>query len=139
MRLSYRGAEYEPELSTVEMIDRGVTGQYRGQSFSVRYPRHIPHPQPVHTLTYRGVTYATLPDGSRMSVPGRLRTEKQSISCAVDTASIGARFQQIQKSELEAVHRQNIQRRLMQRIQAAKQRGDQLLLQQLEREMNLFV
>lgn len=138
MRLSYRGAEYEPEITPVEMIDRGVTGQYRGQSFSVRYPRHIP-PQPVHTLTYRGVTYATLPDGSRMSLPGRLRTDVPTSRCAADTASIGARFLGGQRKEVEDVHRQNIQRRLMQRMQAAKQRGDQHLLQQLEREMNLFV
>jgi hypothetical protein len=137
MRLTYRGAEYEPELTPVEMLDRGVIGQYRGQTFSVRYPRHIPT-QPVHTLGYRGVTYAIMPDGSRMSVPGRLQTEEQPVRFAADTASIGSRLQRIQREEMENVHRQNIQRRLMQRIQAAKQRGDQQLLQQLEREMNLM-
>ncbi|MBD1851548.1 DUF4278 domain-containing protein [Leptolyngbya sp. FACHB-711] len=138
MRLSYRGTEYEPELSTVETIDRGVMGQYRGQAYSVRYPRHIPA-QPVHTLNYRSVTYATMPDGSHMSVPGRLRTNDLPVRWACDTASIGSSFHRVQRDEMENVHRQNIQRRLVQRIQAAKQRGDQQLLQQLEREMNLFV
>lgn len=137
MRLSYRGVEYEPELSSVETIDRGVAGQYRGQPFSLRYPRHIPA-QPAHTLTYRSVTYATLPDGNRISLPSRLGREAQSPQCPVDAASI-LRFQRVQQDELETVHRHNIQRRLMQRIQVAKESGDLRLLQQLEREMNLFV
>ncbi|WP_088891285.1 DUF4278 domain-containing protein [Leptolyngbya ohadii] len=138
MKLSYRGAEYEPELATVETIDRGVVGHYRGQSYGVRYPRHIPA-QPVNTLTYRGITYATMPDGSRMTVPGRLSSGSSANRVTADTASISAQFQRGQRDEVENVHRQNIQRRLMQRIQSAKQRGDQYLLQQLEREMNLFV
>ncbi len=137
MRLSYRGAEYDYEPTSVEMTNSGLTGQYRGQSFGYSYPRHIPVPQPVHTLTYRGAVCRTNP-GSHIEAMTSRPTVGMSNRASVTGLPIAMQIHRIQKDEVTEIHRQNIQRRLEKRIQAAKSRGDELLLQHLEQELSLF-
>ncbi|NET48985.1 MAG: hypothetical protein F6K09_09720 [Merismopedia sp. SIO2A8] len=45
---------------------------------------------------------------------------------------------QATRQELNTVHRQNLQRRLHQRMEAARANGNEALLHQLEKEMNLI-
>ena len=45
MKLTYRGANYEYDIPTVDMIEGEVAGKYRGQNWNYRYPRHIPTPK----------------------------------------------------------------------------------------------
>lgn len=137
MRLSYRGAEYDYEPTSVETTNSGLTGQYRGQSFGFSYPRHIPVPQSVHTLTYRGAVCRTNP-GSRVEAMASRSAVELSNCITIARLPIAMQINRLQKDEVTETHRQNIQRRLKQRIQAAKSRGDELLLQHLEQELNMF-
>ncbi|MEG3976377.1 DUF4278 domain-containing protein, partial [Microcoleus sp. herbarium8] len=45
MQLTYRGANYEYDIPTVDTIQGQAAGKYRGQDWNYRYPRHIPVPQ----------------------------------------------------------------------------------------------
>ena len=45
MQLTYRGANYEYDIPTVDMVEGEVAGKYRGQNWNYRYPRHIPVPK----------------------------------------------------------------------------------------------
>ena len=138
MRLSYRGAEYDYDPTSVEMTNSGLTGQYRGQSFGVSYPRHVPVPQPVHTLLYRGAVCRTDVRGQLQAALNSRSAVEPPARSTVSGLPLALQIQRLQKDEVTEVHRQNIKRRLEQRIQAAKVRGDELLLQHLEHEFNLF-
>ncbi|NES87468.1 MAG: DUF4278 domain-containing protein, partial [Moorea sp. SIO2B7] len=61
MRFSYRGVSYEREASILEVNQGEIGGKYRGQDWTYRYPRHIPHLQPKIFMQYRGVAYSTRP------------------------------------------------------------------------------
>ncbi|TAE54486.1 MAG: DUF4278 domain-containing protein [Oscillatoriales cyanobacterium] len=45
MKLTYRGANYEYDIPTVDMIEGEVAGKYRGQDWNYRYPRHLAVPK----------------------------------------------------------------------------------------------
>lgn len=56
MELIYRGTRYSSASTTIEAMDLGMTGKYRGVAMqistpSVRLQRSVP-------LTYRGVSYS---------------------------------------------------------------------------------
>jgi hypothetical protein len=117
MKLTYRGANYEYDIPTVDMIEGEVAGKYRGQNWNYRYPRHIPNPN-----KYGGTNYTTRRDsqaGDRdvaaASAPGAVKSYPTVV-------------------EVAQVHRANICNILDRRQQAAKAKGDERLLRLLELE-----
>jgi hypothetical protein len=91
-------------------------------------------------LTYRGVVYRTTETGGVESIatPTSPRVAAAPVTNPVDQPSPFLQVRRMQMSEFADAHRRNIQRRLQQRIEAAKAKGDENLLHQLEREMQLF-
>lgn len=126
MKLTYRGINYKSELPTIDMMEGEVGGQYRGHQWQVRYPRHIPVPQPVEQLKYRGNNYTTgEPAVERISAP----------MPTIANEAIAFPKQPLQILEQAAkVHRNNICRSLERRLQAARMQGDERLIALLENE-----
>ena len=117
MKLTYRGANYEYDIPTVDMIEGEVAGKYRGQNWNYRYPRHIPAPN-----KYGGPNYTTKGDsqaGDRDVAAASAPAAVQSYPTVVEVAQ---------------VHRANICNILDRRQQAAKAKGDERLLRLLELE-----
>ncbi|MBE9180729.1 DUF4278 domain-containing protein [Oculatella sp. LEGE 06141] len=135
MKLSYRGVKYDYEPTPVDLVESEVAGQYRGQAFKFGYLRHIPVPQPILNLTYRGVAYRTTALGSTEAIEPAVRS-KAAVPAYIHPV---VRSQHAVLSEVARIHRQNIQRRLQHRMEVAKAKGDTGLLNQLEREMQQFV
>lgn len=134
IQLTYRGARYNYEPTPVDMVETNQVGVYRGQAYPITYPRHIPV-QPVHNLSYRGVAYQTTATGGTVTAPGKsAKAAAQPVPLA---APSNPRWQTAKtlRTEYETTHRLNIQRRLQQRIEAAKARGDNNLLNLLQDEM----
>jgi Domain of unknown function (DUF4278) len=144
MRLVYRNAGYDYEPVPVDMVESGVSGQYRGQSFQFQYPRHIPVPQPVLNLKYRGVAYQTAADGSTTTVapakPAASSVAPAKVPAEATSRQLHPAFfsRQSMVGEVANTHRQNIQRRLQHRLEVAKAKGDAALINQLEQEMRLI-
>jgi hypothetical protein len=136
MQLTYRGAHYNREPQPVDMADSPIMGTYRGQAVSFSYPRHIPVPQMVHTLSYRGATYRTMETGTPAPVA---RPVVSLVKPAVKRVSMPSNprwhVSKAQFVEYEQTHQMHIRRRLQQRIEAAKARGDYKLLNLLQNEM----
>ncbi|MBO9999816.1 MAG: DUF4278 domain-containing protein [Cyanobacteria bacterium SID2] len=126
MKLCYRGVRYEHTPPTLEMTESEILTKYRGQAYAVRYPRHMMIPQVAAEFKYRGVPYRT--------------TEMGSLE-AVDRPSIPKPATQTDVALVESarIHRENLCKRLSERIAAAKARGDANLLQILERESEQLV
>lgn len=147
MKLSYRGASYDYNPPILDMGETGVVGKYRGQSYAFTYPRHVPVPQPAFELKYRGVAHRT--KGSAVAAPVMAASTVEEVTPRVETnmsgratnAVVAARLgsanavRQSVLSEVAKAHRNNIQRALQHRIQVAKARGDENLLNQLESEL----
>ncbi|MEG4076362.1 DUF4278 domain-containing protein [Microcoleus sp. Pol14C2] len=122
MKLTYRGAHYEYDIPTVDMIEGEVAGKYRGQNWNYRYPRHIPAPN-----KYGGTNYTTKRDpqaGDRDSAAVRTPGAVESYPTVVEVAQ---------------VHQANICNILDRRKQAAKANGDERLLRLLEIESRQMV
>lgn len=136
MRLSYRGAHYETELPTFQMLDGDVIGKYRGQNLKLRYsyPKHIPVPQTPLDLKYRGVAYST---HRPMDVDELIAAQSTTIAASQPTPLQNVR-QRVLK-EVEETHRTNIYRSLERRLQVAKNLGDQNLIGLLESELQQIV
>lgn len=140
MKLSYRGVRYDRTSTPVEMVESEGTGHYRGSNYHFTYPRHIPVPQPVVELKYRGVAYQTNAAGGATSISPAIRAAKAAVRdvfrpSGLDQARSAIRTKQAILSEVANVHRQNIERSLQHRIEVARARGDQNLVNVLEREM----
>jgi hypothetical protein len=141
MQLTYRGAHYNREPQPVEMADSPIMGTYRGRAMTFNYPRHIPVPQPVQALTYRGVTYRTTETGSTAPIarPVVSLAKSSLAKPAVKRVSVPSNprwhANQAQFIEYEQTHQMHIRRRLQQRIEAAKARGDYKLLNLLQNEL----
>ncbi|MGC9502529.1 DUF4278 domain-containing protein [Baaleninema sp.] len=127
MKLCYRGVRYEPNPPTLEMTESEILATYRGQSYRMTYPRHIPVPQPVAEFKYRGVPYRTTETGRIETADGR------PVSATASTAT------DVSLSEVARIHQENLCRRLSERIDAAKAQGNQQLLEILERESEQLV
>ena len=117
MQLTYRGANYEYDIPTVDMIEGEVAGKYRGQNWNYRYPRHIPVPK-----KYGGVNHTTKQDFQANSRD----TAGASAPAAVKSAPTFA--------EVAQVHRVHICHILDHRKQVAAANGDERLLRLLEIE-----
>ncbi|MBD2072205.1 DUF4278 domain-containing protein [Leptolyngbya sp. FACHB-671] len=140
MKLSYRGVRYDSVSTPINMVESEGTGNYRGSNFHFTYPRHIPVRQPVLELKYRGVAYQTNATGGVESISPAIRAAKAAVRdvfrpSGMDQARSAIRARQEILSEVAKVHRQNIERSLQHRIEVARERGDQNLVNVLEREM----
>lgn len=134
MKLRYRGIEYTYQPTTAEPVETNLVGHYRGQRFNFAYPRHISIPQPVLNLIYRGVAYRTTETGAIESSPQVAPTAPP----AVATPKSPAQLRRAKLTEAARTHHANIRRSLYHRLEVARQKGDQTLIQQLERELELF-
>lgn len=115
MKLTYRGANYEYDIPTVDMEEGGVAGKYRGQNWNYHYPRHMKVPQHVRDLQYRG----------------RLNSDR--VSMKLDT--IEETVTSAQKVEdVATIHQMNICNILDRRKQVARAKGDVKLMSLLEIE-----
>lgn len=135
MKLTYRGAEYDYQPTTLETTESEIIGKYRGQTTHFRYPRHVPQPTAVYELKYRGVSYRT--DGARPAhadIPS-VGAIPSVIDAAIKARSV-AEARQALLVEVARTHRENISRSLRHRIEVAKTQGNEVLLRQLEAEMH---
>ncbi len=117
MQLTYRGANYEYDIPTVDMVEGEVAGKYRGQNWNYRYPRHIPVPK-----KYGGTNHSAKRDfqaGSRDAAA-------VSAPAAVKSSPTFA--------EVAQVHRVHICNILDRRKQVARAKGDVKLMSLLEIE-----
>jgi Domain of unknown function (DUF4278) len=123
MQLSYRGDIYEHNPAAMDMVEGEIGGKYRGQSWTVRYPRHIPVPQPILDLKYRGVNYRT----------GEGTTAKSPIAVSAIATTPSA------CDSLSEIHLASIRRRLEHRLRVAKDQNNLSLIEMLEAECKQFV
>lgn len=112
MRLSHRAINYERTLSTLEVTEKEIRSNYRGETREFRYLRHIPEALPLVNRQY-----------SDVAVPSQtLPTKKKSEDL----------------EELMYSHLRNIQRSLEHRLQVAKANGNSQLIRMLEAESQQF-
>ncbi|MBE9119593.1 DUF4278 domain-containing protein [Tychonema sp. LEGE 07199] len=116
MQLTYRGANYEYDISTVDMIEGQAAGKYRGQDWNYRYPRHIPVPQ-----KYGGANSNT-------------KQEVQALRDVAAASAIAAVQSSPTVAEVAQVQRRHICSILDRRQQVAKAKGDERLMRLLEIE-----
>lgn len=139
MKLTYRGVHYDHQPTPVDMVDRGLSGHYRGQQVNFAYPRHVPVPQVAATLQYRGVRYGTTINGGIEAVAQTAHPEMAVGEKPVAVAlPIATHMRNLHDSESTRVHLENIRKRLQHRIEVAKAAGNESLLHQLEDEMRSF-
>ena len=136
MKLCYRGVEYDYNPPSLEVKESEIYGCYRGRPTRFAYLRHVPIPQPVANLRYRGVNYTTNTQGQVVS-PEKITEQRQPLFQNIrltDNSMMQARRALLR--EASNVHRNNIQRSLQHRIAVARAQGNQLLIQQLEDELH---
>ncbi len=139
MKLCYRGIEYDYTPPSLEMKDSEILGCYRGRPLHFSYVSHMPIPQPVANLTYRGVAYTTTAAGYVQPTAPTAEPRHsvfQTIQ-SVDNSGMQARRHLLQEASI--AHRTNIQRSLEHRLAVAKAQGNDTLVQQLEAEKNQLV
>jgi len=144
MKLSYRGVSYEHNSPEIEMMTGAVGGKYRGATWNHKYLRHIPVPQPKVDLKYRGVAYST---GDPIDVEVvRLRREYSQVNgLATPTTAIAAKQTPLRCDrasvvrELHSTHLDHLRRNLERRLQIAREKGDNQLIQLLEAESRQLV
>ncbi|KPQ36976.1 MAG: protein of unknown function (DUF4278) [Phormidesmis priestleyi Ana] len=152
MKLTYRGVEYDSNPPMLEVTESEMGGKYRGQPFRYTYVRHVPIPQPVERLTYRGAAYQTTRQGqilqvsdggqvSNASVVDKSQQRQAGMSFANlrdklvnNSPAAAARRQLLQESS--RLHRENIARSLEHRLSIAESQGNEGLVQQLRLEMS---
>lgn len=137
MRLTYRGHDYEQEpVPPMQMRDSGSVGLYRGRELHFSYPRHVPVPQPVNRLQYRGVAYQTTETGEVNSMG---RVVRPAAHPQAHQAIAHAHARLIDQQELAKVHHQYLMERLQRRLEVARAKGDDTLVRQLEQEQHQLV
>lgn len=141
MELKYRGNSYEYNPPAFELAEGETGGKYRGADWSHRYLKHIPVPQPVANLKYRGMAYCT---GHPIDVEASLLRKQYveaepAIADVATTADKPKQSRQEVMDELNYIHLNNIRRNLERRLEAARAKGDQNLICLLEAEMEQIV
>jgi len=133
MKLSYRGATYEGIQPTLEVTEGEILGKYRGASWRGHIYKEMPVPQSGLHLSYRGVAYTT----------GQVNAQTEAQPVQPVTAKAGRSHSMPvmfkASKEIALVHRANLQRNLEHRLQIARERGDQRLVQLLEAESRQLV
>jgi hypothetical protein len=137
MKLTYRGVEYDYNPPVLETTLSETPGQYRGQTSHYAYVRHLPIPQPAERLCYRGVAYQTTRTGEIQQLGDRTSAKPALTNLAnkLTGSSSAAQARRTLLKESSVLHQQSIARSLQHRIEIAKQKGNQPLLEQLEAEM----
>lgn len=137
MRLSYRGLPYEYEPPSIDAAETQMRGNYRGHKINFSYVRHIPVPQPAQDLQYRGIHYHTTTTGLiQAQLPvAPVRVPQPSPTPAPESRPIRLHKKAIMR-EVAKVHKENILQRLQHRLDVARQKGDQGLIAQLEKELH---
>lgn len=133
MKMCYRGVEYDYTPPVLEVTESEILGQYRGRSLRFSYAKHIPFPQPVAELKFRGSVYRTNVQGGVSPAEASAQETK---AFNAHSSMAQARRQLLQESA--RIHQDNIRRTLEQRISAARTRGNDSLLRQLEEELHQF-
>ena len=133
MELTYRGVNYKPNPPALELTEGEIGGKYRGANWKHHYPRHIPVPQPMVDLKYRGVAYCT---GDPVDVEAvflrRRYASAEASATPEEMSTVGSRQRVMDK--LTNTHLANIRQNLERRLQAAKAKGDRNLISLLEAE-----
>jgi hypothetical protein len=127
MQLSYRGIPYQKTSLILEMTEGEIGGKYRGREFTYKYPKHIPQIKPQLDLQYFGVAY------SKIATP----IEKPELVVNHATHNIcpvSIRKQIKINDNFTQIHLENIKSNLERRIQVAKAKGDESLVNLLEQE-----
>jgi len=117
MKLTYRGANYEYDIPTVDMLEGEVAGKYRGLNWNYRYPRHIPVPK-----KYGGISSTTKRDFQALENVAAVHTAYSTVESSPTFADVAQ------------VHRMHICNILDRRKQVAKAKGDERLMRLLEIE-----
>jgi len=128
MKFSHRGANYDDALSMLEVTEREIGNMSRGQKREFTYVRHIPEPLPLRNRQFRSVTYCTAQPTASESTVATPR-----VITVSDRTSLTCKKREL-LDELMNSHLQNIQRSLEHRLQVARAKGDQKLVQLLEAE-----
>jgi Domain of unknown function (DUF4278) len=134
MKLCYRGTTYESNPVQVKVEPGAGVGSYRGVRYHPTVVVENPVPQPVLSLTYRGVAYQTNAQGQVVNLVSAPKPEPA--IPALQVATFG-RHRQLPSGVLQA-HRRSILNTLEHRLQVAYQKGDQHLIHLLELERNQF-
>lgn len=124
MELTYRGVSHHYDPDTVEIRREEVTGRFRGQELTWRAVTSVSLPESILNLQFRGVPLRA----SQVDV-----TSLQPVQPQLNTKTLHP-LQQNFIDQVAELHRRNILLRLQQRLQAAKERGDDNLVQVLEAE-----
>lgn len=131
MKLIYRGVTYDYDPTRDPIDDRfdrirePLTLTYRGNRYQISPNQAMPdayRPRAAYQLTYRGNKYwvhRPIEEPTVRPVPSQAREKLV--------------------KELDRVHRENLQRNLYRRIEAARQKGDLSLLAMLEDERRHLV
>ena len=137
MRLCYRGVEYDYNPPSLEVKEQEIVGKYRGRPLHFTYVSHVPVPQPVANLTYRGVPYRTTAQGQVRPSTATPEQQRHSVFQGIKSSdnSVMRARRHLLKEAAES-HRSNIQRTLQHRIEVARAQGNEMLLKQLEEEMH---
>jgi hypothetical protein len=135
MKLSYRGVQYQYQPASVDMLTTEISAKFRGHRYNPSYPRHIPTPQPVAALKYRGVAYQTTETGEIQMVSAARPAVTPAKAVPLPLAT---QVRRLLPEEAARVHQETIRQRLQHRIEVARSRGDEQLLHQLEDELHRF-
>lgn len=133
MELVYRGNTYESNPVAVDLVESSTVGQYRGQTYRFTYPRHIPVKQRTLDLKYRGVAYHRDAQGNVTSAAPSARPQSEAQPAYLISEPSISRKAKL--ADAAKVHHETICRHLQHRLEVARQKGDQTLIQQLENEM----
>jgi hypothetical protein len=139
MKLCYRGVEYNYNPPSLEVKESEILGRYRGRPFHFAYVSHVPVPQPVAQLTYRGVPYTTTAEGHVQSVVPVEEPRRSVFQTIQSVENSGMRARRHLLQEATVAHRTNIQRSLEHRLAVARAQGNDALVQQLEAEKHQLV
>jgi hypothetical protein len=124
MELTYRGVTHHYDPDIVEINREAVAGQFRGQEIQWRAVSSVALPEATMNLLFRGVPLHASP----------MQTEVvQSVHPLFSSSALHP-LQQTFIDQVAELHRRNILLRLQQRLQAARERGDDNLVQLLEAE-----
>lgn len=140
MKLTYRGVSYKSNYPNLELT-QGVGDNYRGETWSQKYLRHIPVPQPKVDLKYRSVAYCT---GDPIDVEAALlrrnyeATTSTAAPVTTEEATNNSQRHQVLE-ELNNAHINNIRRSLEHRLEVARAKGDRNLIRLLEAEVEQIV
>lgn len=133
MKLCYRGVDYDYTPPTLEVTESELMGCYRGRLHHFSYVRHMPCPQPISAMQFRGHAYQTKAEGGFES----LATLPPVVTVpATPSPMVQARRQLLK--EATRIHQENIRRSLDRRMAVAAAQGNRSLLSQLEAEKHLL-